>query len=221
MPPRLADGGGEGPVPMARDRAGTASGHGAGGCSQDPAWVRGCRKLFPILRVGFGPFRSLLGIGRVQILVLDLPCVQLGTFVRLGCCAHPGGHVLGTAGASVLRHGDAVLLSLLQTTPGRATEAFSQLLGAARFQTDAAPNPLTPRHRLAPASPPRGGRDRGDRGAAASPAPILHGAGCFQLLSPGAWLLPRTSVWQSRHPAKEPCVASRAGGAAAPLPRQR
>lgn len=143
---------------------------------------------------------------------------MLGTFVRLGCRAHPRGHVLGTAGASVLRHGDAVLLSLLQTTPGRATEAFSQLLGAARSQTDAAPNPLTPCHRLAPASPPRGGRDRGDRGAAASPAPLLHGAGCFQLLSPGAWLLPRTSVWQSRHPAKEPCVASRAGGGKRPPP---
>uniref|UniRef100_A0A8B9BH56 ArfGAP with SH3 domain, ankyrin repeat and PH domain 3 n=1 Tax=Anser brachyrhynchus TaxID=132585 RepID=A0A8B9BH56_9AVES len=48
-------------------------------------------------------------------------------------------------------------------------------------------------------------RDRPGTAAAASPAPILHGAGCFQLLSPGAWLLPRTSVWQSRRPAKEPC----------------
>lgn len=88
MPPCLADGGGEGPVPMARDRAGTASGHGAGGCSQDPAWVRGCRKLCPILRVGFVPLRSLLGMGRMQILVLVLPC--WGPLCASGAVPIPG-----------------------------------------------------------------------------------------------------------------------------------
>lgn len=197
-------------------------GYGAGGCDRDPARVKILQKA-KSLGVRFVSFRSLLGIGRMQVLVLALPRAELGDLrVPLVLCPSQGDTCWrGWASLAHLCRVTGLPSSspCLKQPPGEPRRHFRscwELLASKQTQNlSPCATALLQRHlpgAIGTVGTAGLARDRPGTAAAASPAPILHRAGCFQLLSPGAWLLPRTSVWQSRRPAKEPCVASGAGG---------